>query len=321
MHFRTYLNGLAILALSLAFAVPGHAALLPRADDLGHGGTADSLKDRRGAPVILAQAADPRVSNLEEELRRLNGRVEELNFQILQMQDQIRRMQEDNEFRFQQLEEKRSDAGGSAATQRAESAPAPANGSEGGDSAGTAPAQGEPPRTLGTITFDENGNVVSEGSGEPIDLLQGGDVQGSGAPSDGSVVAALPPSDNPDEIYRNAYEFILSGDYDTAEAGFRQYLDGFPDGAHAADAQFWLGEALLAQHRYREAAETFLQANRNHPNAGKAPDMLLKLGVSLAALDQRDVACATFTEIGQRYPQVSDALRERIRQEQEKAGC
>ena len=34
----------------------------------------------------------------------MNGTIEELNFQVLQMQEQIRKMQEDNEFRFQELE-------------------------------------------------------------------------------------------------------------------------------------------------------------------------------------------------------------------------
>jgi RNA polymerase sigma-70 factor (ECF subfamily) len=72
---------------------------------------------------------------------------------------------------------------------------------------------------------------------------------------------------------------------------------------------------------YREAAEVFLQANRDFPDARKAPEMLLKLGVSLTALNQRDVACATYTEIGHRYPEISSALQERVKQEQALAGC
>ena len=49
--------------------------------------------------------------------------------------------------------------------------------------------------------------------------------------------------------------------------------------------------------------------------------MLFKLGVSLAALNQREVACATFTEVGKRYPQMSAALKERVKQEQALAAC
>src|SRR5688500_14552317 len=48
--------------------------------------------------------AELRVQQLEEQLRQLNGRVEEMSFQILQMQETLRKAQEDNEFRFQELE-------------------------------------------------------------------------------------------------------------------------------------------------------------------------------------------------------------------------
>lgn len=277
------------------------------------------------APVVRVQAVDPRVTALQEEVRRLNGLVEELNFQLLQTQDEIRRMKEDNEFRFQELEGKQTDAGSSAGSASSQTAQAPDAGGSEADAGGTATASapsgsgdeasqtGEPPRTLGSITFDENGNVIAGDNEIPMDML----------PENGTdtEMAALPDTSSPDELYRNSYEFILSGDYKTAEAGFRQYLDRYPEGENEADAKFWLGEALLGQDRHREAAEIFLQANRAHPSAKKAPEMLLKLGIALAAMNQRDVACATYSEISQRYPQVSDALKQRVEQERSFAGC
>src|SRR5206468_3384160 len=81
-----------------------------------------------------------------------------------------------------------------------------------------------------------------------------------------------------------------------------------------ADAHYWLGESLLGQQKYRDAAETFLAASKEYPKAKKAPDMLLKLGVSLVGLKQHDVACATFSEVGKRYPDISSALKERLKQ-------
>lgn len=336
---RNIFSGLAVLALSVAVpAGSGMAASQARGiGQLGHaGGSPAGDPDR---PVVLAQAADPRLTTLEEEIRKLNGRVEELNFQILQMQDQMRRMQEDTDFRFQELQGGGSGAGDAAPQRKSErldsapptleqstatALPAPSPDRSTATippalppTAGTPAERGAPPRTLGTITFDQNGNIISTGAGQPIDLLQGTPVENP----DGSIVAALPPSNDPDEIYRSSYQFILSGDYKTAEAGFRQYLDRFPDGEHAADANFWLGEAMLGQDRYREAAEVFLQANRSYPDAKKAPDMLLKLGVSLAAMNQRDVACATYEEIGKRYPDISSALKQRVKQEQALSGC
>ena len=269
-----------------------------------------------GSPAS-AQVADPRVAQLEEQVRQLNGLVEELNFQILQMQDQLRRMQEDNELRFQEIEQRRSDAApATRPSDHAAAAPAPAEDTGSGDDEfyaaedaapnGGAQVRGEPPRNLGAITFDADGTprVAAPAEGP-----------------DDTTVAALPRGDDDDELYRGAYELILAGDYDTAEAGFRDLIARFPASEHTADAHFWLGEALLAQQKPREAAEIFLAASRDYPDARKAPDTLFKLGVSLVAMKQRDVACATFSEVLQRYPQASAALKERVRQEQAAASC
>lgn len=277
--------------------------------------------------IRVAQVGDPRVTALEEQIRQLNGTIEELNFQVLQMQEQMRKMQEDNEFRFQELEQKKSGArtgdtnrsvaaagpaarsgAGTPATQSTEARPD----SPAAAPAGQNPAKGEPPKTFGTIVFDANGNVKGGSIG---DQMATQDAAG------GEQVAALPATDDPDELYRNAYEFILSGDYKTAEAGFRDHIARFPQDAKTADAHFWLGESLLGQQKYRDAAETFLAASRDYPSSKKAPEMMLKLGISLSGLKQRDVACATFSEVGKRYPEASNQLKERVKKEQAATGC
>jgi tol-pal system protein YbgF len=323
MILRTTLG--AALALLIVSAAPAVAqerdgsfigGLLP--------GVFGSRSDRQEeVPAVMAQAGDPRITQLEEQIRQLSGTVEELNFQLLQMQEQMRKMQEDNEFRFQQIEEKKSDTGAASTagqTAKAETpdvVTTPKAGRAGSEPAapgdgmpmetdGPTVTPGEPEKTFGTITFDDKGNP----SGATND-----------AGADGTVVAALPPTDDPEELYRNSYQFILSGDYATAEAGFRDHVARFPADTRTADAHFWLGESLLGQQKYREAAEIFLAANRDFPSSKKAPDMLLKLGVSLAGLNQRDVACATFSEVGKRYPSASGALKERVKQEQALAAC
>ena len=275
------------------------------------------------APVILAQSGDPRVGQLEEQVRQLTGRLEELNFQILQMQEGLRKMQEDVDFRLQDLEQKRSDAGGrtapskqpgdTAAQATAETVPAPS-----APRVGEVPAAGPgaPERPLGSVVFDQNGNTVGAVAIDP------GAADDDAVHTDGETGAALPRSaSDPQELYRNSYEAILSGDYGTAEAGFRQHIERFPDDSQTADARYWLGEALLGQQRYRDAVEVFVDANKTYPNARKSPDMLLKLGVSLSALNQRDVACATFAKINQRYPKASDSFKGRVKQERALAGC
>lgn len=276
--------------------------------------------------VQLAQAGDPRITQLEEQVRQLNGLVEELNFQLLQMQDQMRKMQEDNDFRFQQLEgsgdgvaapaanQQRGDAGGiETIIESPEGTLARAP-----DPAAQQPQLGEPPRTLGRITFDAQGRPL--GTVQDPGSLPGVET-GPAQQTDNTNVAALPSTENPEELYRTSYELILSGDYAMAEQGFSDHIARFPSDARTADAHFWLGEAQLGQQKYREAAQSFLAANRDYPDSRKAPDALLKLGVSLAAMDQRDVACATLAEVGKRYPKASPAILDRAKQEQAKASC
>ncbi len=263
----------------------------------------------------VAQVSDPRVILLEEQVRALTGKIEELNFQILQLQEQMRRVQEDNEFRFQELEEKRTDAGDRNRRTIA-GADEPAKNTDDSGPNKNVRVLGEPPRTLGTITLDGQGNVISGTLSDPADAIREGTP-----PSDDTTVAALPGSDTAEQLYQNAYEFILSGDYGTAEAGFRDHIERYPGNPQSADAHYWLGEALLGQGRNREAAEVFLSASQDYPNAKKAPDMLLKLGVALVELDQKKVACATFREAASRYSDVSDAFRQRLAREQQAAAC
>ena len=378
MHFRSILSGtLAILLLSGATAPAGERIGLLNSLTSDEAAANTGLLPKLGlpklfggkdkAPVELAQqAGDPRITALEEQVRSLSGTIEELNFQILQMQEQLRKMQEDNEFRFQELEQKKTDAGTKTNRNVAETPPAEAGQPAAGETAAAPPAPapapvpteevivddgsgnpapvpstetapGTPPKTFGTITFDDKGNVTGGSVGDQIteapapdaapaeqavpEAAPGAQADAPNVQADDTVVAALPATDDPEELYRNSYEFILSGDYGTAEAGFRNHISRFPADPKTADARFWLGEALLGQKKYRDAAETFLSANKEYPSSKKAPDMLLKLGVSLVGLDQRDVACATFSEIGKRYPDITSALKDRVKQEQALAKC
>lgn len=359
MKFRSILGGIVALPLLYGAALANDGAAAPKAGIQLPGVFLPLPKvwQRGNEPaserVQLAQVGDPRVTALEEQIRQLSGTIEELNFQLLQMQEQMRKMQEDNEFRFQEIEGKRSDAGSGRSNRAVAEAPRTGTAEQpaapGGiptvsapldppGSTATAPATGEDPafggqKTFGTITFDQSGNVTGGSVGDQATIggaaPSGGQTSvpldpidpPAGGGADGTVVAALPSTDDPEELYRNSYQFILSGDYGTAETGFRDHIARFPGDEKAPDAHFWLGESLLGQKKYRDAAEVFLAANKDYPKSKKAPEMLLKLGVSLVGLNQRDVACATFSEIGKRYPETSSALKERIKQEQALAAC
>jgi tol-pal system protein YbgF len=277
----------------------------------------------------MAQATDPtlRVQQLEEELRALNGRIEEMSFQLLQMQETIRKQQEDNEFRFQDLEKKKTGSlskpvdGGGGSDSVAEIITDTPDVGASADVSGTAPGE----QTLGSIALDT--------SGVPVDATINEDTSASTLPGvDTPTIAppVAPPAtkqqqtaslNSEADVYQVAYGHVLSGDYSLAESEFRDFIEAYPSSAKIADANFWLGEALYSQGNYNEAAKTFLNAHQTYNTSPKAPEMLLKLGMSLAALDNTETACATLREVSKRYPKASRAVVSKVASEQKRLRC
>lgn len=311
-----------LAASSLALLVmvsTGASAYEPAFDLSGGAGNAgptvrqmQTVAPDREQPVRLAQAGDAivRLNHLEEEIRRLNGRVEELSFQLLQAQEDMRKRQEDNEFRFQEIE--KGSGSGSTGERRGDAAPA----------ADTAPvrtaARSDSPKD--TSAGDDVGRILDGG----LDMGAANAPTGgsSAAPTTGSssTVAAVTP-EGAGDLYALAYNYLLAGDYQLAEQSFRQYAQTYPDAKDTPDAEYWLGESLFQQQKYADAAETFLDAQKNYPKSSKAPDMMLKLGMSLAKLDNRETACVTFKEVTRRYPNMSASVKSKLASEAKAANC
>ena len=295
-----------------------------------------SDKQPTAAPMQMAQSTDAsfRVNELEEQVRVLTGKIEEMTFQMLQLQEQIRKMQEDNEFRFQELEQqgsaKNRDSNSNVANTGDQGLgklqPSDETGSGNGTSSGgngdeminrksiTDLLQGDgagigaPPAALGTLTFDADGNLVDSNVGKPIDLTK---------PLRQSSV--LPEKE--DEMFDLGYSYVQGADYVQAAETFRQFIETFPASGRDQEARFWLGESLLAQGDYEASARIFLANHKANPNAALAPQNLLKLGVSLAGMEQRELACATLAEVPKKYPSMSNAVRKRVEVEQQAAKC
>ncbi|APO69082.1 YbgF domain-containing protein [Rhizobium gallicum] len=306
------------------------------------GKPAQSQTQTPPAVNVQSSSAEMRVQQLEEQLRQLNGRIEEMSFQILQMQESLRKTQEDNEFRFQDLEKSGGAAGSKGNTKKSEAdLQPPASGQadarpqrqnddvatiiETPQGAERAPSNdvpsdsgfGRPPQQLGSIQFDQNGNPIGGSVNENAEVGSAPlpDVNAGTSPQQTASLGSET------DQYKAAYGHVLSGDYAIAEEQFTRYIAQYPGSARAADANFWLGEALYSQGKFNEAAKTFLNAHKKYGSSEKAPEMLLKLGMSLAALDNNDTACATLKEVTKRYPKASRAVISKVASEQKRLSC
>lgn len=301
-----------ILALALAFSLAAPAAA------------------QQNAAQLAVQ-----IQEMQEQIRLLTGQVEGLQFQLTQMQTLLERQNEDNEFRFQQLE------GGAGGKPQAATDPA------------TAPAQ-QLPQTqtqveTGSIqqlpaTPDALPQLTTEGvpgEGQPMDfdlgdsqdpMLNGG--QGTLGALDESVnLGGSRPLDltldgggkvssgDAKAQYDAGYEAIVRGDYAFAQEQFQQFVELYPDDPQAADATNWLGEALIQQGQYDDAALLLAEGYKKYESDRRAPDLMLKLGTALNGTDQKELACRTFFTLEKRFLDLSAAFKQRLSEEKSKAQC
>lgn len=282
-----------------------------------------------------------RIIELEDKVRQLTGQVEELNFLLLQMQEKLRQLEEENELRFQELEDKRSglpDSGTDAAQAsgedtnrlgKPESSEAQTasddNDSPSANSSSSKVVRSElpklteqEPRALGTLTFDADGNVIDSRSDDQKALA--GLPTLFGEATEGAVEASQFGA-TPSEVFAAGKAELDARNYNRAQQAFAAHLKAWPNDPDAGVVKYYLGESYFWQKDYYHAADSYLEAHNNYPEADTAPDNLLALGLALAGLNQREVACATYAEVLKQYPEAEPRLGPRVRDEQVATKC
>lgn len=261
------------------------------------------------APQAGAQDASEmlvRMNRMENDMRRLSGEIERLQFENRRLTDQLRKFQEDVDFRLNEKSGARPaspPAGQPGTPQRRGDAFDPAR-----PAVGNVPGA---PRQLGSAPPIQIIDEPAPAAPKPLEL-------GGGKP--GPSVAAVAPT-NAKEAFDAAMGAYRRKAFEDAEMGFRQFLQSYPRDGRAADATYWLGESYTARNRHREAAEQYLKVSTTWPKARRAPDSLLKLGVSLNALGSREQACATFAKLEVEHPQAPDAVKQGTEREKRRARC
>ncbi|MFG1423669.1 tol-pal system protein YbgF [Roseixanthobacter liquoris] len=284
-----------------------------------------------------------RIDRLENQLRTMTGQIEELQYRNQQLEQQVRRFQEDVEYRL---------SGGKGPRPAAPTAGAPGPAGVPGAAPVAVPPAGPPvaaPVVPGTgkrsDAFDPNEDPVAPGAPQPLgspasasaglarpsvplEIGPGGgaappragaNVAGAGVP--GAQTAALAPAGSARELFDAGYGQIQRQDYAAAEQTFRQFLQAYPSDRLTPDAVYMLGESQFQRQSFKDAAELFLQVSTKYPNSTRAPESLLRLGQSLASLNEREAACATFGEVDRKYPRASSTVRQAVEREQKRAGC
>lgn len=212
-----------------------------------------------------------RLDEIQETLRQLRGRIDELEHSS----EALRKQQRDL---YGDLNKRLSASSGTV-------------GAAFGAAAGTAAGEAVP------------GGAAAGGAAAGVAAAGGGaDNAGSAnAPVDNA------PSSVEQAVYTQAFDALKAGSYSVAITGFKDFLGTYPTSPLADNAQYWLGEAYYVNRDFGSAAGAFRTVLKKWPDSRKAPDALLKLGYTQLEQKQYPAARATLEEVTKKYPGTESA--------------
>ena len=306
-----------------------------------------------GHPAAAQDASElvVRLGRIENQSRMMAGQIETLQYENRQLKEQLRKFQEDVEYRLNEKSGAKPAPSGSTGPVNGTN-PGAGKPQKRGDAFDPDQNPGQPgaPRQLGStepsvpvaaippvaqqaapvarriphgaIDEAEEAEAATPGYDEPVDLAPPGRVGTTGAlPNRPSASVAATGSGDARSDYEAAFANIQARRYEQAEMDLRQFIQSHPRDSHVPAATFWLGESYLQRNRNREAAEQFLKVSTDYARSAQAPEAMLKLGVSLNALGAREQACATLAELERKFPSAGQGVRQGVAREQKRARC
>jgi len=111
----------------------------------------------------------------------------------------------------------------------------------------------------------------------------------------------------PDQVYSQAYNDYLMGNYDLAITGFQDFLTNYPNSEYADNAKHYLGVCYFEQNRYEQAIQAFDQVINLYPKGDKTPVAYFKKAAAYQALQKNNEAVDTWKNLYTLFPDSPEA--------------
>ena len=235
-----------------------------------------------------------KLNEIEDQFRELTNRFEEVSFKLDKLSSRVTKIQSDTQLRFSDLES-------------------------------------------GTITKKKEEQTLLPGSSKPQDFGANPGYSTNNLPTEQSINSiesaktviaeeaekkeSLLPNKSAEDQYEFAVSFMKIGDYETAEAALKEFIDKNKEHDLAGSAQYWYGETFRIRQLYSDAATAYLDGYQNYPKSKKAPDNLLKLGITMVQLGEKDQGCKMILGLKKEYPKASKSVLQKAQYEQKKFKC
>jgi len=275
-----------------------------------------------------------RLDEIGESMRRMNGRLEELEYKVGNVSSGLELVRRESDLRGAgpaaadlpaSAETVAADVSNSSGSLKESSPPVRAAANTNvtpASTTDTASADGYDttlePRSLGTLPLEP---------GEAAPRPASGSASGGSSPAaverpapEETAVASIAPA-SPKEQYDAAQKLLKNAQYAEAESAFRAYIDSNPKDANVEKASYWLGETYYARKNYAEASRVYARNVQQWPKGEKAPDNLVKLSLSLISLKRSSEACQFLVVLDSDYPNAAQNVKQAADRARKQAKC
>lgn len=141
-----------------------------------------------------------------------------------------------------------------------------------------------------------------------INLRGGPGLQvGPGPGSSASQDSVLAQASLAQHLFETAYVDFTKGDFESAIAGFRDFVGGFPMTDFSDDAQFMIGRSHFLLGDYEDAIAEFRKVLDNYPSGDRVPPAMYNLGLCYVEIEDIETAREYFKLVASRYPTTMEA--------------
>lgn len=123
----------------------------------------------------------------------------------------------------------------------------------------------------------------------------------------GPAPAQQPPVSREVDLYDKSLALYRDGKYEQAIDGFKEFLRTYPKSDRADNAQFWIGEALMALKQYEQAILAYQEVIKKYPKGNKAANATLRQAMAFLEINDKTSAKLLLTKVVKTYPGSNEA--------------
>lgn len=276
-----------------------------------------------------------RVQAMEEAMRQLRGRIDEIQNLIDRQNADLSKRLDDLTFQLN------LGKGGAPAASAQTATPPPVRevaprpqGAPPNLSAtqGPLPAVISPPRQAQNYSFNQVPEPMRGSQPPPARIEPARPVPRPDDSSQDSDDEPPPPSQlatsqvplaakrTPELALQEGHAALARRDYAAAERSAREVMANRAS-PRAYDGQFLLAQALAGQKQYAQAAIAYDDTYNRSRKGRHAEDALVGLAGALTAINEKKAACETLGKLRTEFPEVRADLRDNITRTNDRAGC